>query len=556
MQRQSAMILIAAAAVLGCARSIDADDSPTDTRDIVMMLDSGPVHLRVHVAMGDQSLSQARDDYLARLTKSLDIDDDGRVTQQERQESVLFSVNRTRASIDNPFLQNLRTEQVASRGDLENDLARVGAGTLFSYLQDNSAASNDLSVFELLDADDSGRIDPGEMQTAAPRVAALDEDRDECISFSEFNTEEEPVDSPFVVVGVPPDEDRPRPTASELLRELDRVQALRMMRRYDRNRDQRLTAAETGWDEERLKHLDSNGDGALDHNELLRLRDAPPDLELFVDLLGDGERAPLEVVSSNAARQAPSPRPDLVRLKFERTTVTFSFRRIDPLASALQSAMLVFNQVDQDGNGYIERSEIQDDDRHRWNRHLFDNMDRDGDEKVFADEATSYVTTVCEPAGYTCNVNLYDTGQGFFQMMDSNGDGRISIRELRTIDQSLRENANGPGETIIPGDSGRHYHVEFVRGSYQLFGEPERMVAQGTTFIERPAVGPVWFQRMDRNSDGDLTYISETSYGAEFLGPREAFHRLDADGDGLIDAKEAERADELWPNTFDDNANE
>jgi hypothetical protein len=42
---------------------------------------------------------------------------------------------------------------------------------------------------------------------------------------------------------------------------------------------------------------------------------------------------------------------------------------------------------------------------------------------------------------------------------------------------------------------------------------------------------------MDRNNDGDLTWN-------EFLGHREDFHRLDADGDQLIDPTEAAAARE------------
>jgi Ca2+-binding EF-hand superfamily protein len=49
--------------------------------------------------------------------------------------------------------------------------------------------------------------------------------------------------------------------------------------------------------------------------------------------------------------------------------------------------------------------------------------------------------------------------------------------------------------------------------------------------------GPLWFRKMDRNADGD---VSQT----EFLGTMEQFRRLDADGDGLIDANEADRADQ------------
>ncbi len=48
--------------------------------------------------------------------------------------------------------------------------------------------------------------------------------------------------------------------------------------------------------------------------------------------------------------------------------------------------------------------------------------------------------------------------------------------------------------------------------------------------------GPLWFRKMDRNGDGDVS-------ATEFLGTREQFRRIDTDGDGLIDATEAERAD-------------
>ena len=52
---------------------------------------------------------------------------------------------------------------------------------------------------------------------------------------------------------------------------------------------------------------------------------------------------------------------------------------------------------------------------------------------------------------------------------------------------------------------------------------------------QRTPTGPIWFQRMDRNNDGDLTWN-------EFLGPREVYHELDADHDDLLDPNEAGKA--------------
>jgi Ca2+-binding EF-hand superfamily protein len=509
-----------------------------EIRDMLLLLDSGPLHLRIHVALEGRSLRQARDAYVERLIAGLDGDGDGSVSRKETQPSPLF--NARRRFTDNPFLAQLDEDQTLSRREIEQEVERVGGETV-AYRQDDSAAENDLGVFKLLDADGSGRIEPREMRTAAGRIADLDRDRDQCIDFGEFLPEPEPVAN-IAAVARPVDEEatRPEPTFATLLRDVrEPLLPRRVVRMYDKNGDGRLSGGELGWNRERMQALDADRDGQLTSRELARLADSPVDLELAVELAGPAAsgraRPALTVVSSAADRQAPAPRQDLVRLEFGNTQVTFSFRHLDPIESAVENAMRTFNQIDLDANGYIDRTEIAE--RYRFERYLFDAIDRDSDEKIFGDEMRGYVSVRAEPATTSCQVNVYDTGQGFFQMLDASGDGRISIRELRTIEERLAENAPA-GQPLTPRDAGRHLHIEFVRGSYQLFGASERMAVQGPTFIQRPAVGPVWFQRMDRNSDGDLTWD-------EFLGPREVFHKLDADQDGLIDHVEAERAEEL-----------
>jgi hypothetical protein len=51
--------------------------------------------------------------------------------------------------------------------------------------------------------------------------------------------------------------------------------------------------------------------------------------------------------------------------------------------------------------------------------------------------------------------------------------------------------------------------------------------------------GPLWFRKMDRNHDGDVSR-------REFLGTDEQFRKIDRDGDGLISLEEANRAEELF----------
>ena len=121
--------------------------------------------------------------------------------------------------------------------------------------------------------------------------------------------------------------------------------------------------------------------------------------------------------------------------------------------------------------------------------------------------------------------------------MDADGDSRLSLREMRNAWNRLAPFAkNG---FIEKSNIPRQFRLTLSNGRPPGRNVPPG-VGVGPEFrTMRPARGPRWFQKMDRNGDGDVSR-------AEFLGTEEQFKKLDADGDGLISLEEAERGDKWF----------
>lgn len=502
----------------------------SDRRDVMLMLDTGPIHIRLNMALGGQSLEQCRRQFVNDLIEKLDQDKDGKVSRTEANRSPLFRTKQRPGAAQ--FVQSLKSQGTLSRRDIEQNVERWG-GEIVAYRQDLSSSKNDVEVFKLLDKDGSGTLDSSELQTARDVILSKDTDGDECVAFQEFLPQPDPnaMATPVLAVGAGT---TPVPLASvaDIIRDLhEPLLPQRLLRKYDKKRDLQLDSTELGWAPERLEKCDADRNGKLDAAELAHLTTDSPDVELSVDLrIANSDGGKLTVPTFIGKRMDDADRPDYAKVAFGASVITFSLRNLDPIATALETAMREFNLLDADANGYLDKTEAGM--RGRFERSLFEIIDVDGDNKLFADEMKDYIRARTEPAATACRMNVYDTGNGFFMALDANADGRVSVRETRQAAEALSQLDRDGKPGITQAEPVRHFHIEFVRGGYTLFGPTEQLVAMTPAFQQRRPTGPVWFQRMDRNNDGDLTWN-------EFLGPREVFHKLDADVDTLIDPTEA-----------------
>ena len=201
-----------------------------------------------------------------------------------------------------------------------------------------------------------------------------------------------------------------------------------------------------------------------------------------------------------------------------------------------------FKAADANKDGYIEGKERAAlDGPQSPLAGLWEVIDRDGDGKVYLKELLAFGDRQAEAARRRLILTTDDQGRAIFRVLDLDRDRRLGAREvMRTVDRVMSWDGDGDGR-VSPDEIPYHFLVTIARsGLPGLTGEGMAAPA-ARAMIAMPAAGPAsaagpeWFQKMDRNRDGDVSR-------REFLGTRDQFDRLDRDKDGLIDADEASAA--------------
>ena len=456
-------------------------------------------------------------------------------------------------------------------------------------------------VFALLDTDKDGKLTQKELDAAPALLLAKDENEDEILTGQELVPQEKPKGNMLAMmaraipkngnaagnkylVPIPKPGQAPPELAGRMAERYDpgakkpfaKLSALSLKpqgspspahpketsketkpaKANDKSKESKkepeceLTRKQLGLDEATFARLDANKDGVLDSKELATFVQRDPDLCLVVSF-GDKADKPLALgtvagkptaLADEIHFQDSVSLVDLGKTRLElrrdadkRTTNRF-LDYIKPQFRAL------FKSADKDNNGYLDEKEAK---KTPFFGGIFKQIDRDGDGKVTEKELLAFFDNMMdleERAKNACvTLVLRDQSRGVFDLLDSDRDGRLSVREINQAPKLLAR--PGSKEFLRKEDIPPCYQLTLRRGPARPGGSnQEEVFAQRyfSDYEEEQAAqpGPAWFRKMDRNRDGDVSR-------KEFLFSDELFRKIDTDGDGLISRKEADKAGDL-----------
>lgn len=382
-----------------------------------------------------------------------------------------------------------------------------------------------VQLVERIDQDGDSAVSVGEIERSLAPLRQSDLDDDEAVSVGELQpfprrgivrqATPQPIDSPFISVSRSGEVE----TASE-----------RIVNRYGQGK----AAVPLSVVGEVGQSADRDGDGQLNPEELKGwLNQKKPEWVVTANL--NRNRASTVTVrsaSDNSKMPATKPGPraaiTLAGAGVEFVVQNNSAEQLD--ASRMYGTR--FLQSDRDKNGYLNDMEFPG----LQLNVPFGDVDANSDGMLMRDELSTFVSFDAIAIQARMELMVADVGGTLFELLDANTDRRLTPRELREGFGRLTSVDRNQDQKIAQSELESRYQLTFSFGRNQIFTpRVGGMDAPVTARLRNQNNGPVWYRRMDRNQDGDITW-------REFLGTRDQFQNLDASGDGLISREEADAA--------------
>jgi Ca2+-binding EF-hand superfamily protein len=565
------VILAAPADRLGAAGPLP---DTRDQLDYVFFASDRPVLIRVHLRLGDKPYSAAWDAWMDKIFVWFDKDGDGFLSSKEaaRLPHPNSMQNMLNGGIGGgnqtvPFVQvDTNKDGKVSKEEFRDYYKKNGFSPLrFSnsnYQATQSKQTND-AIYKRLGLEPTGKLTKEKLARLPGLLFGLDENEDEMLSPEELKLE---APDPYGYARPVPPRRRGMPVQTAPVEtgliEISKsttpaALAQMMLARYDKNKDGKLARTEVALEKALFDKLDANHDGLLDASELAAFFKQEPDLvfQARVGNLGTVAGALSRFGIAMGKSKLVAKRVEVVEAKTRPMTKkvrrvndeTFAFQlgdsRFDFQANQgqmysnfegiKQFYLQQFDAIVDKKKGYVDRKQEKENAMQPFLFFIFAQADRNADGKLTRKELEAYLNVINEGATSFVSFNVEDHGRSLFNIIDGNGDGRLSIREMRTAWDRVKPLCKD-GTGLVQAELHRTLRVSMGQGyaGYQ-FATPVPVAYVGMPYRPgTPVSAPAWFLKMDRNGDGDIS-------PREWLGTEEEFRMIDTDGDGLISAEEA-----------------
>ncbi|MCU0706098.1 MAG: EF-hand domain-containing protein [Fimbriiglobus sp.] len=540
-----------------------AADRVVDTFELVFLARTHPVRVRVVAHLAGRSLGERCEAHLRDLFTAFDRDGDGTLNRYEC--DLIFSKGEFRSMLAGGFAFRGQSGELPTLDALDRDddgrvsfdelaeyytpeLAKLTAARpSYARLPDGDQYTPEL--FARLDKNRDGKLTADELKEAEKILTPLDADEDETVSGAELlATSARPArlggagDGMAMngMMGSGKDDDDPRKQTQDVLAHLGPlpgtvVQAV--LKRYDANSDFELSEHEVGFDEATFDRLDVDKNDKLSATELDAWRTGEPDAVVTLTIGPKVERCKAEarVVGKGSGLTVPQQGvSDRVVLRVGAQTLDFA---AVPVPEYARTSTNPYGYLFPTDKKYLTEQDLVGP-QYQFLRVAFEPADFDGDGRLTRGEFDRYFALQQSTSQLGLTLTHAVQVPNLFQLLDSNGDGRLSVKELRTAYARLAPLQPDGGKEItrailqpsLAVRLGSTIHGAADMAVYAVSADP------ATGRVRAVAAGPVWFRKMDRNGDGDVSRV-------EFLGSREQFNGIDANGDGIITPEEAEAFD-------------
>jgi Ca2+-binding EF-hand superfamily protein len=548
-----------------------AEIKMADAQEVVVFAPHRPVRIRLGVQSEGKPIAEMWRDKLKKAFDYFDRDKDG-VLNDFEVKNIFSNVGLTQM-LQNGFYQPTPQDRpTLDTLDADGD-RKVSPDEFVTYYKSsagqilrpvppqaenpaNAAATE--ALYKLMDADGDGKLTRDEVKAIEAFVATRDSDEDECLSLAELvpNLNPDPRLRGELVVQFDRAGRAPSALAAQtvLTYEAGRVPGTltqQVIKKYDKDGDFELTREECAFDDPTFARLDTDGNGRLDGEELDVWRTGPADLEVSLSLAPRAADCVAKLVTDAndlAARgfTVKQGEPGRLIVRVGRQPIEFwaSGAGVNSPQNALKFQFANQFQQASGGKGFVVEKDLTGPNavQFQFVRTLFDAADADGDGKMTKAEFDAYFDLQDSFRNVALSVTPAIQTPTLFQLLDENRDGRLGVRELRTSWDRLIALEPGDAEVVTKAAIQPSVSLRLGRGVDR--SNPNQFVVvtdfngRAMNQVPVPQKGPVWFRKMDRNADGDVSR-------SEYLGTKAEFEAIDADRDALISLAEAEAWDKM-----------